>query len=571
MRKIVSFRLFPFFKKINTSKISIFFFIILFPSLLSWCQPSFDSFKKKILTEMGFFQPVIISVTLSWGLDKRNPNAMFLFANGYFDLDYKNSAYGAPKCIPSEKLKSYVISIDWPEIYKINVGKRVIGSITYKNAWTEFGQKLQSFKFIYHIEPVLPGLPRLGPFQGLGVGIWNPAIGEWHAYAGSSLEDMGSFNLSSLFGGAPVSLAYEEWITAQETQLKKKVEALMKETELKQKAPIVPKESKFVDKEIMELEAKVKENPSDRESLLQLLRNYKLKSFESESARKGREQFIIWLIQNHPEEEIWSWEFPEIFLSPQVDGEAYYQAKNLWLKQVEDHKKNTNILYYAARFVSPDDSEIKEKLLREGQSLEPKNYRWSDELGHLYYCNMITQAEHSLEDKEEAANKALQEYERCLSFNIDADSRLYLLVNAAKSAIEAENIEKAEAHAVELMNKAAVFKNGPLYEWALHIGRQILGRVVLRRYRRNDFAKADYLQTAKEFLINSAKISSSNEINFVPSMALAKELLEIGEREIVINYLELYANVWKDGKDRLKEWREAVRKGNIPDFRLYLY
>lgn len=128
-----------------------------------------------------------------------------------------------PQWVPSEKLKPYVISIDWPEIYKINVGKRVFGSITYKNAWTEFGQKLQSFKFTYHIEPILPGLPRLGPFEGVGVGMLNPATGEWHAYAGSSLEDMGSFNLSGLFGGTPVSLAYEEWLTAQETELKKRL------------------------------------------------------------------------------------------------------------------------------------------------------------------------------------------------------------------------------------------------------------------------------------------------------------------------------------------------------------
>jgi len=98
MRKVVSFRLFPFFKKINTSKIFTFFFIILFPSLLSWCQPSFDSFKKKILTEMGFFQPIIKSFLLTHGTNLQgvDPFGIFLFANGYIELDYKKAVFGAP-------------------------------------------------------------------------------------------------------------------------------------------------------------------------------------------------------------------------------------------------------------------------------------------------------------------------------------------------------------------------------------------------------------------------------------------------------------------------------------------
>jgi len=338
----------------------------------------------------------------------------------------------------------------------------------------------------------------------------------------------------------------------------------MKELEQKQKAPMVP----FVDKEIMELEAKVKENPSDLNSLNVLLSKYFEKQFESESACKAREQFIIWLIQNHP-----NFEIPADIVWIQ-DREAYNQAKNLFLKQVEDHKKNPRILFNAATFLL-FDPEIKEKLLREGQGLEPKNYEWSYELGQLYYNNMIRDAERSLEDKAKAANMALQEYERCLGFNIGTDTRLYILVYAAKSAIEAENIEKAQAYAVEIWNKAAIFKDNPSYEFAYHQSSQVLGRVVLRRYRRDDFAKADYLKTSKEFLINSVKnLSSSNKTDFMPGMALAKELLEIGERDIVINYLELCANVWKGDdvvKNKIKEWLEAVKNGKIPDFGSYLY
>jgi hypothetical protein len=47
-------------------------------------------------------------------------------------------------------------------------------------------------------------------------------------------------------------------------------------------------------------------------------------------------------------------------------------------------------------------------------------------------------------------------------------------------------------------------------------------------------------------------------------MALAKELLEKGEPEIVLEYFELCSKFWRNGK--LDQWTNEVRKGNDPDF-----
>ena len=49
-------------------------------------------------------------------------------------------------------------------------------------------------------------------------------------------------------------------------------------------------------------------------------------------------------------------------------------------------------------------------------------------------------------------------------------------------------------------------------------------------------------------------------------MTLAKELLEKGEMDAVLEYIELCSKFWKSGKDRLHKWSVLVKGGTIPDF-----
>ena len=56
--------------------------------------------------------------------------------------------------------------------------------------------------------------------------------------------------------------------------------------------------------------------------------------------------------------------------------------------------------------------------------------------------------------------------------------------------------------------------------------------------------------------------------SFGPNMALAKELVELGEREIVLEYFELCSKFWNtdSAKDKLRVWSKQVAEGRIPDF-----
>ena len=52
-------------------------------------------------------------------------------------------------------------------------------------------------------------------------------------------------------------------------------------------------------------------------------------------------------------------------------------------------------------------------------------------------------------------------------------------------------------------------------------------------------------------------------------MKLAHQLLERGERDVVLEYLELCGRFWNP--DKLADWADLGEKGRIPDFGYHLY
>lgn len=316
------------------------------------------------------------------------------------------------------------------------------------------------------------------------------------------------------------------------------------------------KGGKLSSEEAKKIENKLEANPDDLSSRTKLLGYYFLKKYESDSARQACQRHIIWIIQNRPEAGIAG--LPYASLNPVLDGELYYEAKKLWLKQVEIHKENTAILGNAAHFLLIHDRNIAEGLLKKAQALDPDNPEWSKRLGHLYSLGGLSRK--SGEAKREAAAKSLKQQESALRGITDEIKRFYMLSDLAKAAFEAGDMEKARAYATELLNKAPQYKNDWNYGNAIHHGNLILGRLAL---------KSGDLEKAKEYLIEAGKTPGSPQLNsFGPNMTLAKELLEKGEREVVIRYFQLCANFWKEKRhrERLKNWTSVVKEGGIPDF-----
>lgn len=301
-----------------------------------------------------------------------------------------------------------------------------------------------------------------------------------------------------------------------------------------------------------QLEETVRVNPNDLPARAKLLGYYFLKTYESENARKARQKHILWIIENKPSSEIAG--RPEAILDPLLDEGVYSEAKRLWLKQVQAHEINTVVLGNAANFFFIYNEDLAEGLLKKAQELEPENPEWSERLGQLYSLMSMTPAVSS----KETAMKSLKQLESALSNTTEERNRFYILDNVAKAAFKVDDIDKATTYATDLLNLAPLYKDDWNYGNAIHHANLVLGRIAL---------KSGDVEKAKIHLIESGRTPGSPQLNsFGPSMTLAKELLEVGENEVVIEYLHLCKKFWEMDNGRVESWIASIKGGGMPDF-----
>jgi tetratricopeptide (TPR) repeat protein len=302
---------------------------------------------------------------------------------------------------------------------------------------------------------------------------------------------------------------------------------------------------KLAPKEVNALESHVNTNPDDLSARTKLL-GYYFGRFQSAQDNEARQKHILWVIKNRPESEIAG--LPYCGADAILDKETYEQGKKLWLDQTKAHPKNAAIFGHAANFFFTYDTQLAEELLKQGQKVDPGNVEFSEQLGHLY----------GLQTGKDAALKSLAEYEKAQKADRSESSRFYRLESLAKAAYKAGAFEKASRYASELLDAASKYPQDWNYGNALHHGNNVLGQVALKQ---GEIAKA------KEYLLKAGKTSGSPQLNsFGPNMILAKDLLEKGERDTVVEYLEQCRNFWSTGKANLDEWIKEIKAGQTPNF-----
>jgi len=103
------------------------------------------------------------------------------------------------------------------------------------------------------------------------------------------------------------------------------------------------------------------------------------------------------------------------------------------------------------------------------------------------------------------------------------------------------------------------------YGNAIHHSNLVLGRIALSEQN---------ILRANEYLIAAGRTPGSPQLNsFGPNMSLAKELVEHGEIEAVIDYINLSKKYWKWFFSwwKIRKWKRQIKKGLIPDFGANLY
>lgn len=138
------------------------------------------------------------------------------------------------------------------------------------------------------------------------------------------------------------------------------------------------------------------------------------------------------------------------------------------------------------------------------------------------------------------------------------EKRFYDLADLAKTAVDADELEKAQTYARELLRAAPNYPKDWNYGNAIYYGNFVIGRVALRQGN---------IPVARQYLLNASTTPGSPQLNsFGPNMTLAKELLEKQQADVVLQFFSACGNFWSRGRDRLTAWTVEVRRGSIPDF-----
>jgi RNA polymerase sigma factor (sigma-70 family) len=138
------------------------------------------------------------------------------------------------------------------------------------------------------------------------------------------------------------------------------------------------------------------------------------------------------------------------------------------------------------------------------------------------------------------------------------EKRFYALDAAAKESFVAGKIEEARNYAQELMALTPKYKGDWNYGNAIQDANLVFGRIAVREGN---------IEAAKKYLIAAGKSPGSPQMDsFGPNMTLAKDLLEKGERDTVVQYFMLCRKFWKMDRGKLDKWIAEVMDGKTPDF-----
>lgn len=134
----------------------------------------------------------------------------------------------------------------------------------------------------------------------------------------------------------------------------------------------------------------------------------------------------------------------------------------------------------------------------------------------------------------------------------------YNLNAVAKNAFDNGDFVNAKAYAIELETLTPKYDDHRFYGEAVQDSNIVLGSIALKEGRVED---------AKNHLLAAGMSPGSPRMRvWGPDMSLAKDLLEQGEKETVLEYLKLCKSFWEFDDGHLDEWINLVQAGKVPNF-----
>jgi hypothetical protein len=177
---------------------------------------------------------------------------------------------------------------------------------------------------------------------------------------------------------------------------------------------------------------------------------------------------------------------------------------------------------------------------------------WAEALGHILSRCVPDQTGAV---RLQTAQQALEQFETWDRYTAGEEKSgdFSALADLAMAAFEAEAFDRARTYANRLLD---IGGHDPTAGNSIHHGNLVLGRLALHDGNR---AKA------RTYLLASGRTPGSPQLDsFGPNMTLAKELLEKGDRQTVLDYFRLCSKFWND--PALTQWTVQVRNNEMPEF-----
>jgi hypothetical protein len=242
-------------------------------------------------------------------------------------------------------------------------------------------------------------------------------------------------------------------------------------------------------------------------------------------------------------------------------GPLREELRALWLAAVERVPNDPGALVNASNFFAGLEPERSLMLLQSARDLSPTDPGLELKLSHHWLLRARRQrlaepaARYYLEDRYDAepGRKALAHAERAVALSGGSALTDTLLVNRVESAVAAGRWDLSEQYATEL---SAWVDHAPVRARmgdAVFHSQRILGHVALRR---------GDVEAAKAHLLRCCSGGSSPVLHsFGPDFSLAQELLDRGERETVLEFLEQCRTIWTDHSSTVDRLVQEVRSG----------
>lgn len=300
-----------------------------------------------------------------------------------------------------------------------------------------------------------------------------------------------------------------------------------------------------------ELEAAVTRDPDDLSSRVRLVGWLQTSEVFDHRKRLRLIDHLLWLIEHKYDEgpDFWSHLNSGLLMSGKEDQE---RAIAIWKRHLVAAPGSTPLLESASDFLRFSDPEYSLKLCEQAARISPRDPLWSQKIA---YAHLLRTNTRDRELQYSAASSALKYYEQAIGLTReDAEAYSNLHRYAAEAAWLVDRNDKATRWANLLL------KNARAGEWwynnARHEGYTVLGLVAL------DEGKLD---AAGKSLMLSVDIDTKGTGIFAPSLALAAALLDRGQKDIVIEYLESLREQTKYGRERFGKMIAEIHAGGAPE------